>query len=316
MSLRTIAVGIVALVCASSALLAQKAPKELVITGAQVNFSNNIITITGKNLGTKTPEVKLGETELVVSSSSDERIIARLPQHVSAGDYLLTVRSGPGSDGSDSFDLTVGAVGPVGPMGPQGPAGPAGARGLTGPQGSKGDPGATGPAGAPGPAGSQGLQGLKGDTGLAGSVGSQGPQGPQGATGAAGPAGPPGPAGPNTLAIALLRWYDVNTVVGSFAVGSAPTGVAFDGANIWVANNGAGSVTKLRASDGAVQGTSSVGSQPHGVAFDGASIWVTPTTAATTSPSCGPATARCRAPMPWEPSHTGWLLMAPTSGWR
>jgi len=288
MSLRRIAVGIVALVCVSSALLAEKAPKELVITGAQVNFSNNTITITGNNFGTRTPEVKLGETALVVSSSGDQRIIARLPQNVSAGDYLLTVRSGPGSDGSDSFDLTVGAVGPVGPMGPQGPAGPAGARGLTGPQGSKGDPGATGaagpagaigPAGAQGPqglkgdpgatgpagpagpiglAGSQGLQGLKGDTGSAGSVGPPGPQGPQGATGATGPAGPPGPTAANMLAIALLRWYDVNTVVGSFAVGSAPTGVAFDGANIWVANSGSNNVTKLRANDGVVQGTYAV----------------------------------------------------------
>jgi len=33
-------------------------------------------------------------------------------------------------------------------------------------------------------------------------------------------------------------------------------------------------VTKLRASDGTVLGTFSVGSQPIGVAFDGANIWV------------------------------------------
>ena len=37
-------------------------------------------------------------------------------------------------------------------------------------------------------------------------------------------------------------------------------GVAFDGANIWVANGGSNTVTKLRASDGALQGTFSVGS--------------------------------------------------------
>ena len=50
--------------------------------------------------------------------------------------------------------------------------------------------------------------------------------------------------------------------------------MAFDGANIWVANS-AGTVTKLRASDGAVLGTFAVGTQPYGVAFDGANVWVT-----------------------------------------
>jgi DNA-binding beta-propeller fold protein YncE len=48
--------------------------------------------------------------------------------------------------------------------------------------------------------------------------------------------------------------------------------VAFDGANIWVANNGAGSLTKLRASDGALLGTFAVGASPIGVAFDGANV--------------------------------------------
>ena len=46
---------------------------------------------------------------------------------------------------------------------------------------------------------------------------------------------------------------------GTFNVGTNPTGVAFDGANIWVANNGSNNVTKLRASDGALQGTFNVG---------------------------------------------------------
>ena len=35
-----------------------------------------------------------------------------------------------------------------------------------------------------------------------------------------------------------------------FAVGNIPIGIAFDGANIWVANSSSGTVTKLRASDG------------------------------------------------------------------
>jgi DNA-binding beta-propeller fold protein YncE len=69
---------------------------------------------------------------------------------------------------------------------------------------------------------------------------------------------------------ALLQWYRRD-----FAVGSDPYGVACDGANIWVANGTADTVTKLRASDGATLGTFPVGSLPRAVAFDGANIWVT-----------------------------------------
>ena len=38
--------------------------------------------------------------------------------------------------------------------------------------------------------------------------------------------------------------------LGTFAVGDCPTGVAFDGVNIWVANAGSSDVTRLRAKDG------------------------------------------------------------------
>jgi DNA-binding beta-propeller fold protein YncE len=55
---------------------------------------------------------------------------------------------------------------------------------------------------------------------------------------------------------------------------SGPIGVAFDGANIWVANALSNTVSKLRASDGTSLGTFTVGSGPSGVAFDGANIWV------------------------------------------
>ena len=86
------------------------------------------------------------------------------------------------------------------------------------------------------------------------------------------PEGPEGPPGPNTLAIALLRWYNANEVA-SFEVGNTPTNLAFDGANIWLTNLGSNTVTKLRASDGASLCTFSVG-RCGGVAFDGANIWV------------------------------------------
>src|SRR5579863_7890873 len=52
----------------------------------------------------------------------------------------------------------------------------------------------------------------------------------------------------NPLQIALLHWYNANLTT-QFKTASNPTAVAFDGASIWVANNGSKSVTKLRASD-------------------------------------------------------------------
>ena len=67
------------------------------------------------------------------------------------------------------------------------------------------------------------------------------------------------------------RWRPL----GTFTVGAVPRGVAFDGANIWVANS------KQRQRDQAAgqrwrrpghlqRGTAA----PSGVAFDGANIWV------------------------------------------
>jgi sugar lactone lactonase YvrE len=78
----------------------------------------------------------------------------------------------------------------------------------------------------------------------------------------------------NPLKIALLHWYSANRTT-AFAVGDQPYEVCFDGENIWVANYGGSSVTKLRAADGAVLGTFTVPLGPYGVAFDGANVWVT-----------------------------------------
>ncbi len=63
-------------------------------------------------------------------------------------------------------------------------------------------------------------------------------------------------------------------MLGTFTVGLGALGIAFDGANLWVANNAGGSVTELRASDGAVLGTFPTPPAPYGVAFDGTDIWV------------------------------------------
>jgi YVTN family beta-propeller protein len=75
--------------------------------------------------------------------------------------------------------------------------------------------------------------------------------------------------------VTKLRASD-GVVQGTFDVGDTPSGIAFDGANVWIANAGNNNVTKLRASDGACVGTCyfAVGQRPLSVAFDGANIWV------------------------------------------
>ena len=50
--------------------------------------------------------------------------------------------------------------------------------------------------------------------------------------------------------------------------------IAFDGANVWIANQNSNNVTELRASDGATMGTFQVGAGPNGIAFDGSNLWV------------------------------------------
>ena len=57
--------------------------------------------------------------------------------------------------------------------------------------------------------------------------------------------------------------------------GTNPSGIVFDGHEIWVANEAAHSVTKLRLTDGAILATARVGQNPQQLAFDGTNIWVT-----------------------------------------
>jgi hypothetical protein len=86
-------------------------------------------------------------------------------------------------------------------------------------------------------------------------------------------AGSKNQAAANPLKVALLKWYPANLTT-SFKVGKDPVCLAFDGANIWVANNDDATVSKLQANDGSNLGTFSVGYGPVGLAFDGANIWV------------------------------------------
>ncbi len=81
--------------------------------------------------------------------------------------------------------------------------------------------------------------------------------------------------GPNLQQIALLKWYPAIATDLSFPTGQQPSGIAFDGANIWVANYGPDSVTVLRASTGERVMTCTVGLNPDTIAFDGVNMWVT-----------------------------------------
>jgi hypothetical protein len=80
----------------------------------------------------------------------------------------------------------------------------------------------------------------------------------------------------NPLQIAILRWYPALGTGQTIAVGSEPNALAFDGANIWVANHIDGTVQKIPVATG-VPGSPiplALGSAPFALAFDGANIWV------------------------------------------
>jgi hypothetical protein len=76
-----------------------------------------------------------------------------------------------------------------------------------------------------------------------------------------------------TSAVIKVRASD-GAVLGTFPVGNGPLGIAFDGADMWVANRDDGTVTELRASDGKVLGTFTAPDGPYGVAFDGTYTWL------------------------------------------
>jgi hypothetical protein len=86
----------------------------------------------------------------------------------------------------------------------------------------------------------------------------------------------------NPLQVALNRWYVANEVVhfstfydstGNAHALSTPSGMAFDGSNLWIGNEGNNTVMKVRASDGQFLATYTV-DNPGSLAFDGQRIWV------------------------------------------
>ncbi|PYT01972.1 MAG: hypothetical protein DMF63_03820 [Acidobacteria bacterium] len=86
------------------------------------------------------------------------------------------------------------------------------------------------------------------------------------------------PHSENLALLGSLRWDLLSPK--SFTV-TTPGGIAFDGTNIWVANGGNNTVTKLRASDGVVLGVFPINGNATNVVFDGGNIWVTSSSAGT-----------------------------------
>jgi hypothetical protein len=135
-----------------------------------VTIAGTSLTIDGDNFSGRTrPSVRLHGIELVVTSVTDARIVAKMPANqLPAGTYLLSVMRGMRGQGRQidddrddhrlaMFYVAVGAVGPQGPIGLQGPMGLQGPQGAIGPQGLPGTDGAAGVTGPEGPRGAVGL---------------------------------------------------------------------------------------------------------------------------------------------------------------
>ncbi len=82
---------------------------------------------------------------------------------------------------------------------------------------------------------------------------------------------------PDLMRAAMLNWWGGPYSGGSYGF-NGPSGVAFDGIHIWVANEGGNSVTELNASNGAwvrtLSGSPFGFNAPRGMAFEGDQIWV------------------------------------------
>jgi outer membrane lipoprotein-sorting protein len=255
------------------------------VISATVDYAHNTLTISGQNFGSG-PTVTLDALAFPTQASASSQIVAnfpssRAPSSFTPGTYFLTLTFKNQLPAVFAVDIGAnGAQGPAGPAGAPGSPGVAGATGPAGPAGPQGLPGPFGPAGATGAAGAQGLQGVAGPAGpigLTGSTGAQGPAGPQGLQGVQGPPGAPGTGAPViTPGQAALLKFGPSTPL-TFSTGAGPNEIAFDGKQMWIANQSSDSVTVLTASDGGPVGTFHVGGTPGGMAFDGRFMWVSVT---------------------------------------
>ena len=77
----------------------------------------------------------------------------------------------------------------------------------------------------------------------------------------------------NSDNVAKIRAFDCK-FLGHFSTGHIPTGIAFDGQSIWIANTGAGSLTHPDLNSNLL-GTFVVATSPYGLAIDkSGNLWV------------------------------------------
>jgi hypothetical protein len=82
---------------AAAAALVAAAPARPTILGVRSDLVLDTVTITGHGFG-DAPEVTLGSTALVVTSATDDTIVAQLPEGVAGANHLLAVASGNRAD--------------------------------------------------------------------------------------------------------------------------------------------------------------------------------------------------------------------------
>jgi hypothetical protein len=100
-------------------------------------------------------------------------------------------------------------------------------------------------------------------------------------------------------------------VSGTFAVGKRPVALLYAGGYVWVANLLSDNVVRLSPSTGAIAGTFTVGKAPGGLAFDGTNIWVA---RPTRSPNCARTRARISARSQSENARWVWRSQPTASG--
>src|SRR5688500_8553576 len=78
----------------------------------------------------------------------------------------------------------------------------------------------------------------------------------------------------NKLGNSVTKLSTAGAVLGTYAVGRAPFGVAGAGDSVYVTNFFGKTVTRLRAADGFNLGTFDVGDGAAGIIYDGSTLWV------------------------------------------
>jgi DNA-binding beta-propeller fold protein YncE len=85
------------------------------------------------------------------------------------------------------------------------------------------------------------------------------------------------PLGVAAMAPDVLQAQDAQPM-SEVKLGSAnttgPEAAAFDGTNVWIATQFNDSVTRIRATDGAITGTFTVGKRPVAVVYAAGAVWV------------------------------------------